>query len=191
MLNQRARECTPQRRGSSPRWAALIAAAAVLAAPAGLPAALADEGPAREEALAELASLDGYYLALGPRAGALYAEGEWDGAFGVEVSAYRYRASHRLSLLGISGGMVQLSEIDGGHAFAEVGAGTDLARGARVGASAGITSRLSPIRHPRYGGHLTLWSFVGAIPYVRAGVLQDTGMFVDFGIRLALPALRL
>jgi hypothetical protein len=190
MLNQRSRECTPQGRGSSPRWAALITTA-LLVGPGALSTALADGAPERDPALAEVADLDGYYLALGPRGAAIRAEGQWDGAFGVELSAYRYRAGGRLSLLGASGGIVRLSELDGHHAFAEMGAGTTLGIGARVGANIGLTSRLSPVRHPRYGGHLTLWTFVGAIPYVRVGVLQDTGMFMDFGVRLALPALRL
>jgi hypothetical protein len=188
MLNQGERECTPHRWGSAPR---VLAAAAVLSSVVaidGRPAA-ADEVAPRAEELAQTADLDGTYLALGPRGGAVYSEDAWDGAFGAELFLYRYRGAERLSILGASAGMVQLSELDGGHAFAEVGAGVDVGR-TRGGVALGFTARLSPIRHPRWGGHATLWAFAGAIPYIRVGALQDTGMFADFGIRLALPALR-
>lgn len=187
MLNQRPRECTPQRKGFPPQ---LVAAALVAVAAASPAPAHADAAPVRDPALAESADLDGHYLSLGPRGGAIYSEGEWDGAFGGEASFYRHRGGRPLSILGASGGMIQLSELDGGHAFGEIGAGGQLGLGLRVGLGFGITARLSPTRHTRWGGHATLWGFAGAIPYVRAGILQDTGMFVDLGIRLALPTVR-
>ncbi len=178
----------PAGRGLWPRRevVALVFAAALVT---GAPAALAE--PERDEALAETDNLDGYYLALGPRGGALYTEGEWDGAFGAEVSLYHYQGDRPLSLLGLSGGMVQLSELTGGQLFGEVGAGGSVVSELRAGLAAGVTARTSPVRHPRLGVHATLFAFAGPIAYGRVGSLQDTGMFVDIGIRLALPALRL
>ena len=189
MLNQAERECTPHRRGSYPCVRVWSAAALLLVSAATVPAR-ADTAPPAED-LAQSAELDGVYLALGPRGAAVRSEGGWDAAFGAELSIYRYRDDARLSILGISGGVLQLSELDGGHALAELGAGTRVAGEFRLGAALGITARLSPIRHPRWGAHATVWGFAGAIPYARAGILQDTGMFMDFGVRIALPALRL
>ena len=189
MLNQRSWECTPHTRGSAPRGLGLaLAISTSVFAGAALADATGDEPPS--DARVETVSLDGTYLALGPRGGAVTSEEGWDAAFGAELMVYRYREDQPLSVLGASVGMIRFSELDGGHLLAEVGAGTDLARGPRLGAALGVTARHSPTRHLRYGAHATLWAFAGAIPYARVGVLQGTEIFADFGLRIALPAFR-
>lgn len=140
--------------------------------------------------VAGAADLDGTYLALGPRGAALYRSEAWDAAFGAELSLYRYRERAPISILGAAGGFLTESARDRRHLFAEAGAGADLPLGVRAGASAGVTGETSPVQHTRWGAHATLWLFAGPIAYARAGQVQETGFFADFGIRVALPALR-
>lgn len=170
------------------------ASAASAPAPADTPSEAEGQPPrerARGDDLASASDLDGSYVALGPRGAALYSEDTWDAAFGAEVLFYHHREGARVSLFGASAGFLRQSREREGQIYGEVGAGTAVAGGLRAGIAGGVTALSSPVRHLRWGGHATLWAFVGPVLYARAGSIQDSGMFADFGIRVALPAIRL
>ena len=44
--------------------------------------------------------------------------------------------------------------------------------------------------HPRLGGAVAIWGFLGVVPVVRVGVLDEAGAFVEVGASLSLPAIR-
>jgi hypothetical protein len=62
--------------------------------------------------------------------------------------------------------------------------------GRMVGVSAGPLLELSELSHPRLGGSLGLWAFVGVTPFVRVGTVSDLGNFVEIGVHIALPVIR-
>ena len=53
-----------------------------------------------------------------------------------------------------------------------------------------MTIRLSELAHPRFGGSIGVWSFVGITPFARVGTVQDLGMFGEVGVHIALPVFR-
>jgi len=135
-------------------------------------------------------NLDGLYVTLGPVATANRIEGTWDSAFGLETGAYRVREHHAVAALGLSLGTLWFSERAGGRGWLQVEVATKLS-GLAVGLSAGPNVELSEHEHPRFGGQIMLWTFVGVMPFARVGMTDEAGVYVDFGLRLALPVLRL
>lgn len=134
--------------------------------------------------------LDGSYLALGPLAGLIYGDPDWNRGFGGELTLVRVRERAPIGAAGIALGGLRYSEGEGGRVWLDIYAGTRRIAGAMTGLGAGITAEISPIAHARWGGHASLWVFAGVIPFVRIGVVQKSGLYVDFGVKVALPALR-
>ena len=54
--------------------------------------------------------------------------------------------------------------------------------------SVGAALEVDDIRPPRPGVEMTLWAFVGVVPYVRVGILSETGGFFEAGLMIKLPA---
>jgi hypothetical protein len=59
-----------------------------------------------------------------------------------------------------------------------------------VGATVGPLLELGDLRHPKIGGSGSIWVFAGVVPYVRLGVVNAAGEFLEAGVQLSLPALR-
>jgi hypothetical protein len=59
-----------------------------------------------------------------------------------------------------------------------------------VGLTAGPVMEVSDIEHPRLGASVGAWAFVGVTPFVRVGVVDENGRFVEIGIHAALPVFR-
>ena len=49
---------------------------------------------------------------------------------------------------------------------------------------------LGELAHPRPGGSIGLWAFVGVTPFVRVGIVEKLGGFAEVGLHISLPVLR-
>ena len=136
------------------------------------------------------ADLDGVYLALGPVGSAVRTEGSWQGAFGGEITLVRVAESSLVAGLGMSLGGTRFSDRDAGRLWIDGLIATRRPLDLTVGLSVGATAEVDEVIPPRYGAHGTLWLFVGVIPYVRAGIVERAGGFVELGVKLAIPTVR-
>jgi hypothetical protein len=59
-----------------------------------------------------------------------------------------------------------------------------------IGLSLGPVLELSDERHPRFGGSVGVWAFLGVTPYARVGFVDELGGFAELGLQIALPAIR-
>jgi hypothetical protein len=162
------------------------APAAAEPAESAAPAAVEPAEPAAALPGVRVTNLDGLYLALGPTAALVRADGQWDGGFGGEISLVRVREREPLAALGLTAGALRLVDEDRGRAWSELLAGSRIA-GVHVGLGAGASVELDELRPPRWGGHATLWIFAGVVPYARLGMVEGGGSFAEMGIRIAFP----
>jgi hypothetical protein len=132
--------------------------------------------------------LDGLYLWLGPSGAASRIDAEWDSTIGADVSVIRVRERDLLGAIGATLGASRWTVRGGGRIWLDGLIGTRLYR--MVGVSAGPLLELSELSHPRWGGSVGLWAFVGVTPFVRAGKVEGLGNFVELGLHIALPVLR-
>lgn len=132
--------------------------------------------------------LDGVYLWLGPTGAASRIDGAWDSTFGGLAALVRIREGRSLGLVGAMVGGTLWTERGGGRIWLDAVAGTRLGR--MVGVSAGPILELSETTHPRVGGSIGLWGFVGVTPFARVGIVEDLGGFAEIGVHVALPVLR-
>lgn len=132
--------------------------------------------------------LDGLYLWLGPSGAASRIGSEWDSTIGADVTVLRVREHDLLGAIGGTLGASRWTVRGGGRIWLDGVVGTRVGR--MVGISAGPLLELSEIAHPRWGGSVGLWAFVGVTPFVRVGKVEDLGGFVELGIHVALPVLR-
>jgi hypothetical protein len=151
------------------------------------PPAAADDAPR----LRSIADLDGVYLSLGPTGGAVHTQEGWDSSFGGEISLVRVRERDALGALGLGLGGIRFTATDRGRLWADVQLGSRRPLGLGAGLSAGVTTEIDAVIPPRWGAQATLWMFLGVIPYVRVGTVQQSGLFVDLGVKIALPVFRL
>ncbi|MBA3540440.1 MAG: hypothetical protein H0T79_12590 [Deltaproteobacteria bacterium] len=133
--------------------------------------------------------LDGFHIWLGPIAAASHAAATWDSTFGADLTILRVRERATVGVLGGSLGASRWTERGGGRIWLDAVVGTRIA-GWMAGATAGPILELSDFEHPRVGGSVGLWAFVGITPFVRAGVVGELGGFVELGVHLALPVWR-
>ena len=154
--------------------------------------AAAKPAPSPQNPLPEVANLDGLYLTLGPVAAAVYTHGEhdWDGGFGGELMLLRVRENNVLSAIGLAAGGVHFAEAGNGRLWGDVVLANKTALGLGVGISGGLAVEVGDLQKPRFGWQATLWVYAGVIPYIRLGSLEQTGTFVDVGLKITLPALR-
>jgi hypothetical protein len=132
--------------------------------------------------------LDGTYLWLGPLGAASYIDETWDSTVGGQVAILRIRERRGLGAIGGSlGGSVWTTSGDY-RLWLDAIAGTRL--GKMVGISAGPLLELSHERHPRVGGSVGIWAFLGVTPYARIGFVDESGPFAEIGLHIALPAIR-
>jgi hypothetical protein len=134
--------------------------------------------------------LDGFYIWLGPVGAAGRLDAQWDSTFGADLSIVRVREEARLGVIGATAGASTWTERGGGRLWLDALAGTRLG-GRMYGASVGGLVELAELAHARVGGSVGLWAFFGPVPYARVGVVEDLGAFVEIGLHLALPVLRL
>ena len=132
--------------------------------------------------------LDGLYLWLGPSGAASRIESDWDSTVGADLTVIRVREGQWLGAIGGSLGASRWTVRDGGRIWLDGLIGTRLGR--MMGLSAGPILELGELAHPRLGGSVGIWAFLGVTPYVRAGTVSEMGGFVEIGVHIALPVLR-
>lgn len=132
--------------------------------------------------------LDGLYLWLGPAGAASRIEDEWDSTIGADATLIYVRERAALGAIGATLGASRWTVRGGGRIWVDGLVGTRLGR--MVGLSAGPILELSDLSHPRLGGSVGLWAFLGVTPFVRTGMVSELGGFVEIGVHVALPVLR-
>jgi hypothetical protein len=133
-------------------------------------------------------NLDGLYVWLGPSGAASRIDADWDSTVGGDISIIRVREDEPLGAIGGSFGAQRWTVRGGGRLWLDAIVGTNVGR--MIGLSAGPILELNELAHPRIGGSIGAWTFVGVAPYVRAGAVTDLGGFVEVGVHIALPVLR-
>jgi len=133
--------------------------------------------------------LDGTYLWLGPIGAASRIAAQWDSTFGADAALLVIRERSPLGAVGVDLGASRWSERGGGRVWVDGILGTRLA-GSMMGISLGPILELSDLAHPRLGGTIGVWGFLGITPFARVGGVRDLGMFAEIGIHIALPVLR-
>jgi hypothetical protein len=133
--------------------------------------------------------LDGLYFWLGPSGAASHIESEWDSTVGADATVIRVREGEWLGVIGGSLGASRWTVRDGGRIWLDGLIGTRVGR--MMGISAGPILELGELAHPRLGGSVGIWAFLGVTPYVRAGTVSEMGGFVEIGVHIAVPVLRL
>ena len=156
------------------------------------PAAQAAEDPLETD------SLDGFYLTIGPVMNAVRATGSWDASFGGEALLMRVREGSRLTAAGVGLGAARYARAadrgldrGSGRIWADFHLATRPLGGPVVGIGIGAAAEVDPVIAPRWGAQLTVWVFAGVIPFLRIGTVQKNGAYIDFGIKVALPAVRI
>jgi hypothetical protein len=132
--------------------------------------------------------LDGFYIWLGPSGAASRIDADWDSTIGADATFVRVRERNVLGVIGASVGASRWTVRGGGRIWLDGLAGTRIWK--MVGISAGPILELNELVHPKLGGSVGLWTFVGVTPFVRAGAVQDLGGFVEIGVHIALPVIR-
>ncbi|MEO8841624.1 MAG: hypothetical protein ABI591_20600 [Kofleriaceae bacterium] len=135
------------------------------------------------------ADLDGTYVWLGPSGAASWIDSQWDSTFGIDGSVIRVREHELLSEIGGTVGASHWTVRGGGRIWAEALIGTSILDHP-VGVSVGPILELSDVAHPRVGGSVGLWGFVGVTPFARVGTVESLGTFAEIGVHIALPVFR-
>jgi hypothetical protein len=133
--------------------------------------------------------LDGTYLWLGPMGTATHVDTDWDSTIGGQAAVTRVRERNALAAVGGAFGASLWTERRGGRLWLDVIAATRIG-GWMVGASAGPILELHSTQHPRVGGTVAVWGFVGITPFARVGAVDELGWFGELGVCIALPVLK-
>jgi hypothetical protein len=133
--------------------------------------------------------LDGVYLWLGPSGAGSHVDGDWDSTFGADAAIVRVRERDAIGTIGGSFGASRWTVRGGGRIWLDALIGSRV-WGRMIGLSAGPLVELSELAHPKVGGSIGLWMFLGITPFARVGTVQDLGVFGEVGIHIALPVLR-
>jgi len=137
------------------------------------------------------ANLDGLYLTVGPLGGATRVEGAWTTGAGAELSLVRVTERCLPAALGIAAGGVGYTSRAGGRLWLEAEAAIGRPLPVAVGLGLGTAAEVDAVRPARFGAQATLWLFTGILPYLRAGAVQGAGAFVEAGIMIKIPAIKL
>jgi hypothetical protein len=133
---------------------------------------------------------DGVYATVGPVASAVRVADDWFSGYGLELSVVRVREQQFPVAIGLAGGGISYAGRAGGRLWLEAETAVEKPLPFGLGLGLGAAAEIDPVRPPRLGVEATLWAFVGIVPYVRVGALQETGAFVELGVMIKIPAHR-
>ncbi len=138
-----------------------------------------------------VADLDGLHLFVGPVGAATLVREAWDSAWGGSAALIRVREGARLGAVGGWLGASHYGASDGGRIWLDGVVGSRRLVGRMVGIGVGPVVEIGALQHPRLGAQASIWCFAGVVPYARLGVLDASGSFVELGVSISLPTLRL
>ncbi len=179
-----------------------VAAETLMGVAAAQPVVIPDPPPRRSPptvgpaGFRDSADLDGTYVWLGPTGAAARVDGASDSTVGGVAAVLVVREASSFAVRGGALGATLWTERAGGRLWLDavvgtrVGGGGQPGRGILVGLSAGPLVELAPTEHPRMGGSVGMWAFVGITPYARIGAASEIGAFAEIGVHLMLPVLR-
>lgn len=130
--------------------------------------------------------LDGWYVHLGPAVAAVRREGAWDSSVGGELSVTRVHERDRLAVIGARV-MAARWSLGGGRVAAE---GLAAFGAWKIGVTGGPLVDLDDLHHPRIGASAAIWCYAGVVPYLRVGVIEASGGFIEAGLEIPLPVFR-
>ncbi len=165
--------------------------AAQPAAPAVQPTPVVDTAPHAAPRLANTDDLDGWYLWLGPRVGALYRQ-QWDSNVGADLALLRVREHQGLAAYGVRfAATIPTATERTRFAFGAV-VGTRRLANTMIGVTADATLELDPFARPAPGVSLGVWAHTGVVPFVAVGWTggRQSSVTVEAGITIALPVMR-
>lgn len=131
--------------------------------------------------------LDGLYLTLGPVASVTHIEDSWFVGAGAEVSVVLVAERRLPAGVGLSFGGISYDRRDGGRLWLEAETAINKPLPFAIGLAAGASAEVDPVRPPRWGAQATLWVFAGVVPYLRIGVVEDSGAWIEAGIMIKMP----
>lgn len=131
------------------------------------------------------------WATVGPAFAAARVEGKWTSAAGGELSLLHVTERALPAALGISIGALGYVEREGGRVWLEAEAALRDPLPFGLGFSVGATAEVDVVEPARWGGQTTVWAFAGVIPYVRAGWVEVSGAFLEAGLLVKVPVLRL
>jgi hypothetical protein len=165
----------------------LLSVATLLCAAGGGGAIAGGAGAMQAPARSETESRS-HFVAVVLLGSAVRSEGQWDSAFGGELSAGALCDRCSVAAWAASAGFVGFSRGSRARVSASAAVGTRRVTGLLIGLAGGPVVELDDERRPRAGAEGSLWAFAGVVPYVRVGAVQKGGLFVDIGLRIPLPA---
>jgi hypothetical protein len=157
-----------------------------IAAALGL-ALLVPGGASAADELRSPQDLDGWYATLGPLGAATRVGDGWVSAIGGELSVARLREDAVPALLGLAAGGLSYGSRPGGRLWLEAEVALERPLPFALGLGLGATAEIDRNRPPRFGVQATLWAFALAIPYLRAGVMEITGAYIELGLMFKVP----
>lgn len=166
----------------------LLAANVVAAQPT---AAAVQPAPVASPRLASTDDLDGWYLWLGPRVGALYRQ-QWDSNVGAELALLRVREHYPLAAYGVRFAATIPTATDRTRLALGAVIGTRQLADTMLGVTADATLELDPFARPAPGFSVGMWAHTGVVPFVTVGWTGglQASVTVEAGITIALPVMR-
>jgi hypothetical protein len=143
---------------------------------------------AADSKLPSTANLDGGYLYLGPRLGAIHRAGSWDSNVGVDVAVVRVREKQPLAALGVVLSANELPSQKRTRFAMDAIAGTRRGVGFLVGIRAGLVIDYTSVAGATVGANIGIWGHAGVAPFVNVG--WTGGFTFEAGISIPLPLWR-
>jgi hypothetical protein len=120
----------------------------------------------------------------------VYLGSDWYSGYGLELSVVRVREEAFPVALGLAGGGISYAGRAGGRLWLEAETAIEKPLPFSLGLGVGAAAEVDPVRPPRLGVEATLFAYLGIVPYVRVGAVEDTGKFIELGVMIKIPAHR-
>jgi hypothetical protein len=141
--------------------------------------------------LANSDDLDGWYLWLGPRVGAIYRQ-QWDSNVGADLALLRVREHQAIAAYGVRFAATIPTTTERTRFALGAVVGTRRLANAMMGVTVDATLELDPFARPAPGLNVGLWAHTGIVPFVAVGWTGglESSVTLEAGITIALPVMR-